>query len=57
MAKLVKQKYNSVTGERKVYSYMASISKAVVEQAGFTGEEEIKVYAKNGKIIIEKESE
>lgn len=55
MAKLVKKKYRKMTGEVAVNNYFAFISKSVVQQAGFTGEENIRVYAKDGKIIIEKE--
>ena len=55
MAKLVKQKYRNAKGECKTFSYTASISKKVIEDAGWTGEEHIRVYAKDKKIIIEKE--
>lgn len=55
MAKLVKKKYYTAKKEEKINNYFAFISKKIVEEAGFTGEEEIKIYAKNGKIIIEKE--
>ncbi len=54
MAKLVKNKYRRMNGDIAINNYFAPISKVVVEKAGFTGEEQIKVYAKNGKIIIEK---
>ena len=54
MAKLVKNKYRRMNGEIAINNYFAPISKVVVEKAGFTGEEQIKVSAKNGKIIIEK---
>lgn len=54
MAKLVKKKYRKLNGEIAINNYFAFLSKSVVEEAGFTGEENIKVYAKNGKIIIEK---
>lgn len=55
MAKLVKKKYRKMTGEVAINNYFAFISKSVVQKAGFTGEENIRVYAKDGKIIIEKE--
>jgi len=55
MAKLVKKKYRKLNGEIAICNYFAFISKSVVAEAGFTGEEEIKIYAKDGKIIIEKE--
>lgn len=54
MAKLVKNNYYTSKGEKKINSFNVSISKKVVEAAGFTGDEKIKVYAKDGKIIIEK---
>lgn len=56
MAKLVKKKYRKLDGEIAINNYFAFISKSVVEQAGWNGDEQIKVYAKNGKIIIERES-
>lgn len=54
MAKLVKQKYYNSKGQAKINSFICNISKQVVFQAGLTGNEEIIVYAKDGKIIIEK---
>ena len=55
MAKLVKKKYYNANGNEKINNYFIYISTSVVKEAGFTGEENIKVYAKKGKIIIEKE--
>lgn len=55
MAKLVKHKYYTSKGEGKVFSYNVAISKTIIQSLGWSGEEQIKVYAKNGKIIIEKE--
>lgn len=54
MAKLIKNRYRRMSGEIAINNYFAPISKVVVEQAGFTGDERIKVSAKDGKIIIEK---
>lgn len=54
MAKLVKKRYRKLDGEVAINNYFAFLSKSVVKEAGFTGEEQIKVYAKDGKIIIEK---
>ena len=54
MAKLVKNYYYTSKNEKKINNYAVSIRKKVIEEAGFTGEEKIKVYAKGGKIIIEK---
>ena len=56
MAKLVKHKFYNAKGEAKVFSYNVAISKAIVQQAGWTGEETIKVYVKDNKIVIEKEN-
>lgn len=54
MAKLVKNYYYTSKGEKKVNNYQIAVAKSIAKQAGFTGEEKIKIYAKNGKIIIEK---
>lgn len=56
MAKLIKNKYYTRTGERKINSYMVSVAKSIVSEAGFNEDDEVKVYAKDGKIIIEKVS-
>lgn len=53
--KLVKKKYYNASGETKINNYFVFISKEVVRRAGWTGEEQIVVYAKDNKIIIEKE--
>jgi hypothetical protein len=53
--KLVKKKFYTSDGEAKINNYFCYISKSVVEQAKFTGEENIKVYADKNRIIIEKE--
>lgn len=55
MAKLVKKKYYNADGKAEINNFFVYLSKEVVKNAGFTGDENIKVYAKNGKIIIEKE--
>jgi len=54
MAKLIKKKFYTSTGEAKINNFLCVISKAIAQQAGFTGEEQIKVSAKKDKIIIEK---
>ena len=53
MAKLIKNKYYKKTGEVGICSYLVSIPKLVVSKAGFTDDTQVKVYAENGKIIIE----
>lgn len=54
MAKLIKKKFYTSNGEAKINNYLVCISKEVVKNANMTGDEEIKVYAKNNKIIIER---
>ena len=54
MAKLVKKRYRRLNGDIAINNYFAFISKKVIEEAGFTGEEDINVYAKDNKIIIER---
>lgn len=54
MAKLIKNKYYGKNGETKICSYMVSIPKSVVATAGFKEDTQVKVYAKDGSIIIEK---
>lgn len=55
MAKLIKNKYYTRTGEVKISSYAVSVPKSVVAKAGFTADTKVKVYAQDKKIIIEKE--
>ena len=54
MAKLIKKRYRKLDGTIAINNYLAFISKSVVAEAGFSGDEEINIYAKDGKIIIEK---
>ena len=53
--KLVKKKYYDANGQAKINNFFAYISIEVARHAGFTGDEKIKVYARDNKIIIEKE--
>lgn len=53
MAKLVKMKYRTVSGDLKINSYNATISKKIVVASGLDPEKEITVKAESGKIIIE----
>ena len=55
MAKLIKKMFYTSTGEKKINNYIVCISKNIAEQAGFTGDEQLKIYSKGKKIIIEKE--
>ena len=54
MAKLIKKMFYTSTGDKKVNNYIVCISKSIAEQAGFNGDEQLKIYAKKDKIIIEK---
>lgn len=54
MAKLSKIKYTNSRGERRINSYLATISKAVVKEAGIQDDDEIVVYADYGRIVIAK---
>lgn len=53
MAKLTKQKYATLKGEVKINCYVCYLPKEVVEKTDLS-DSEIKIYAKDGKIIIEK---
>ncbi len=53
MAKLTKQKYATLKGEQKINCYILHIPKVIVDQTELA-DSEIKIYAKDGKIIIEK---
>lgn len=54
MAKLNKQLYTTSKGEKKTNCYTANIPKRVVKSSGISDYDEIKIYAEEGKIIIEK---
>ena len=53
MAKLIKNCYYGKNGEKKINCYFVNIPKEVVKQAGINPEAQLKIYADNGKIIIE----
>ena len=53
--KLIKQKYYNANGEEKVNCYHINICKKIVDKTDLK-DKEIKVYAKDNKIIIEKEN-
>ena len=52
--KLVRSYYYGKGGEKKVNTYLVNIPRAVVEQAKLQ-DQQLKVTADKGKIIIEKE--
>lgn len=51
--KLNKMKYRTVSGDLKINTYIATISKKIVAESRLDPEKEITVKAENGKIIIE----
>lgn len=54
MARLNKQHYMTNKGEKKVNCYHVTISKEVLNKTNIKDTDEINVYAKDNKIIIEK---
>mgnify|MGYP004479700957 FL=1 len=56
MAKLTKQMYFKADGSKRINCYKVAISKEIVKQANIQDDEEIKIYAGENKIIIEKVS-
>lgn len=54
MPKLNKLYYMTSKGERKINCYNVQIPKKIVNETNI-GDENIKIYAENNKIIIEKE--
>lgn len=55
MPKLAKNCYYSKSGEKRVNCYLLNISKEIVKQANINDNEQLKIYVKDNKIIIEKE--
>lgn len=53
MAKLGKNSYTTAKGERKINCYLVNIPKEVVNKTDLS-DKELKIYAENGKIIIDK---
>lgn len=56
MAKLTKQMYYKANGEKGLNCYKVVISKELISQTNIKDDDNIKVYAKNNKIIIEKDN-
>jgi len=54
MKKLNKQYYYSPNGERKVNCYHITISKSLLQQTSIKEDDELQMYAKDDKIVIEK---
>lgn len=56
MARLSKNMYRSLkSGEKKINSYKINLPKEIIKQVNFKDGEELKITAKDNKIIIEKE--
>lgn len=56
MPKLAKKYYYNNKGERKINCYMLNIPKSVLQKSCIKEDDFIRVYAKDDKIIIEKET-
>lgn len=54
MAKLNKQLYTTSKGEKRVNCYTANIPKKVVKQTDIGDYDDVRIYAEDNKIIIEK---
>jgi antitoxin component of MazEF toxin-antitoxin module len=55
MPKLARNMYTTAKGERKLNCYACNIPKEVANKANITAVDDLKVYAQDNKIIIEKE--
>ena len=54
MSKLVKQHYYTSKGEKKVFSYIATVPKKVLKESNINEDDEIIVSAYYGEILIQK---
>ena len=52
--KLAKNKYKTLSGDVKINTYLIHIPKKVVYETNIKDDDDVKVYAKDNKIIIEK---
>lgn len=57
MSKLAKQYWFNSKGKKNVSCYKAMITKEVLKQANIDADEEVKIYANDNKIIIEKKEQ
>lgn len=55
MPKLAKNYYYNNKGERKINCYIVNVPKEVLQKSCIKEDDFIRVYAKDNKIIIEKE--
>lgn len=54
MAKLNKQFYYTKDGDKKINCYHILVPRTIVDATNIKDNDELKVYSKNNKIIIEK---
>lgn len=54
MPKLAKNYYYNSKGEKKLNCYLLNIPKEIVKQTGISESDQVKIEAKDGRIIIEK---
>ena len=54
MPKLAKNYYYNSKGEKKLNCYLLNIPKEIVKQTGISESDQVKIKAKDGRIIIEK---
>lgn len=54
MSKLAKQYWINAEGQKNVSCYKATITKEVLRKSNIQPDEEVKIYAIDNKIIIEK---
>lgn len=54
MPKLAKNYYRTAKGEKKLNCYLIHIPKEIVKKTDITEQDEVRVYEKNKKIIIER---
>lgn len=55
MKKINKLYYYTKSGERKINSYVVNITKEILNKTNINDNDNIKIYVKDNKIIIEKE--
>lgn len=54
MPKLAKNYYRTAKGEKKLNCYLIHIPKEIVKKTNISENDDVKVYEKNKKIIIER---
>ena len=54
MQKLSRQYYYTKSGERKINCYKVNLSREIISEAQITENDNLKIYVKDNKIIIEK---